>query len=274
MLSFTLGRKVDPRYKTNLIILIMTITLLIARGLFTNDWRGSLVFSAGFFLTWALAREVDPLHDKSAFVAAFIYLFMAMWIVDVNLGVVFWTVLLLRVITRITGKNTTSIDLLGLTGLTIYLILGQGNGIYGLVFTAAMVIGYERSSRDVLFKVFMLVGLVVSAWGLYSYPILTPGVASQMDSFRLILLLVGLLCGAFFGKRLQKDQGILDDLGNLIDSKTIFLSYLFYLGMVVALIIGSDLGQGTVSLFFAVIMGVALYRGWLYKEDFRKKKGG
>ena len=131
----------------------MTITLFIARGLFTNDWRGSLVFSAGFFLTWALAREIDPLHEKSAFVAAFIYLSMAMWIVEMNLGLVFWTVLLLRGITRITGKKTTVLDLLGLMGLGIYLILGQENGIYGLIFTAAMVIGYRRSAKEAVFKV-------------------------------------------------------------------------------------------------------------------------
>ncbi|MDW7672666.1 MAG: hypothetical protein SCK57_12100 [Bacillota bacterium] len=265
MPSFTLGRKVDPRYKTNLIILIMTITLIIARGLLTNDWRGSLVFSAGFFLTWALAREIDPLYEKSAFVAAFIYLSMAMWIADVNLGVVFWTVLLLRVITRITGKKTTVLDLLGLMGLTIYLIIGQGNGIYGLVFTAAMLIGYRRFANEAIFKVFMLVGLVVSVWGLYSHSILQLGEAWQMDTFRVMLLLVGLASGVFYGRMLQKDQGIQDDLGNLIESKYVFLSYIFYLGMYAALLIGTDLGQGTVSLFFSVILGVALYRVWLWR---------
>ena len=263
MPTFTLGRKVDPGYKTNRIILIMTITLLLGRGLLTNDWRGSLVFSAGFFLTWALAREIDPLHEKSAFVAAFIYLSMAMWIVDVNLGVVFWTVLLLRGITKITGKKTTIIDLLGLLGLTIYLILGQENGVYGLIFTAAMVIGYRRSAKESVFKVFMLVGLAVSAWGLFSYFTLLPGEAWQMDSFRWVLLLAGLALGTFYGKMLQQDQGIRDDLGNIIETQYVFISYLCYLGMFAVLITGTALDQGTLSLFFSVIVGVALYRGWL-----------
>jgi len=262
---FTLARKVDPRYKTNLIILIMTITLLIARGMFTNDWRGSLVFSAGFFLTWALAREIDPLHEKSAFAAAFIYLSMAMWIVELNLGLVFWTVLMLRVITKITGKKTTVLDLLGLMGLGIYLILGQGNGIYGLIFTVAMVIGHRRSAKDAIFKVFMLVGIVISVWGISSYSILLPGEALQMDSFRVILLLVGLVCGTIYGRMLQKDQGIRDDLGEIIESKYVLLSYIFYLGMYAVLIIGTDLDQGTLSLFFAVILGVALYRAGLWR---------
>ena len=238
---FTLARKVDPRYKTNLIILIMTVTLFIARGIFTNDWRGSLVFSAGFFLTWALAREIDPLHEKSAFVAAFIYLSMAVWVVDVNLGIVFWTVLLLRGITGITGKKTTVIDLLGLLGLGIYLILGQENGIYGLIFTAAMVIGYRRSAKDAIFKVFTLVGIVVSVWGISSYSILLPGEVFQIDSFRVILLLAGLVLGTFYGKMLQKDQGIRDDQGKIIESKYVLLSYIFYLGMYAVLITGTDM---------------------------------
>lgn len=155
--------------------------------------------------------------------------------------------------------------MLGLTGLTVYLILGQGNGIYGLIFTAAMVIGYGRSGKDALFKAFMLVGFAVSAWGLYSYRILLPGEAWLVGSFRVILLLAGLALGVFYGKRLQKDQGIKDDLGNLIETQYVFISYLFFLGMYAVLIIGTDLGQGTVGLFFSVIMGVAFYRVWLWR---------
>jgi len=78
-----------------------------------------------------------------------------------------------------------------------------------------------------------------------------------------ILLVFGLVCGAFYGKMLQKDQGIRDDQGNIIGSKYVLLSYIFYLGMYAVLITGTDLDQGTLSLFFAVILGVALYRVWL-----------
>ena len=222
MAYFTLARKVDPNYKTNRIILLMTIAVLIVRGLFTNDWGGSLVFSGGFFLTWALAREIDPLHEKSAFVAAFIYLSMAMWVVELNLGLVFLTVLLLRGITKITGKKTTVIDLLVLMGLGVYLIIGQENGI----------------------------------------SILLPGEALQDDAFRVILLLLGLLFGTFYGMMLKKDRGIRDDLGELMETKFVLLSYIFYLLMYVVLITSTNIDQGTMSLFFAVILGVALYRGF------------
>ena len=120
MAYFTLARKVDPNYKTNRIILLMTIAVLIVRGLFTNDWGGSLVF----------------------------------------------------------------------------------------------------------------------------------------------LLLLGLLFGTFYGMMLKKDRGIRDDLGELIKTKFVLLSYIFYLLMYVVLITSTNIDQGTMSLFFAVILVVALYRGF------------
>ncbi len=258
---FTLARKVDPRYKTNLLILIMTIILLLVRGLITNDWGGSVSFSIGFFLSWALAREIDPLHEKSAFVVAFIYLTMGMWMVDINLGLVFWMVLLLRGITKITGKTPTAIDLLSLLGLGIYLINGQENGIYGLIFTLAMIIAYRRFAKEGMFKVFIGLGILVSVWGISSYSVSLREAALRIDSLPLILLVLGL--GIFYGRMLQKDQGIRDDLGNLMESNYVLLSYLFYLGTYVVLILATDLEEGSLGLLFAVILGVSVYRVWL-----------
>jgi len=75
--------------------------------------------------------------------------------------------------------------------------------------------------------------------------------------------LLGLVFGIFYGRALQKDRGMQDDLGDIIESKYVLLGYIFYLGMYVVLITGTALGEGTLSLFFAVILGVALYRLWL-----------
>jgi hypothetical protein len=260
---FTLARKVDPKYKTNRWILIMTLTLLIVRGLFTNDWGESLVFSGGFFLSWALAREIDPLHEKSAFAAAFIYLVMGFWIADLSLSVVLWIVLLLRAITKIIGKTPTVIDLLGLMGLGIYLSFRQENGIYGLIFTVAMVIAYKRFATDGKFKVFSGMGVFLSVWGISSYSVALREEVLGSFSYPAIILLLGLVIGTIYGKMLQKDDGIRDDQGNLMETEYILWSYTFFLGTYVLLIAGTTLEEGTLSLFFAVILGVFLYRVWL-----------
>jgi hypothetical protein len=265
---FTLARKVDPRHKTNLWILSMTITLLIVRGSLTKDWGGSLVFSGGFFLSWALAREIDPLHEKSAFAAAFIYLFLGFWIADLSLSVVLWIVLLLRGITKIIGKTPTVIDLLGLIGLGIFLVLSEGNGIYGLIFTVAMGISYKRFPARGIYKVFIGMGVFLSVWGISSYSLTLREEALGRLSVPAVILLLGLVLGTFYGKMLQKDEGIRDDQGNLIKTKYVLWSYIFYLFTYVLLIIGTALEEGTVGLFFAVIFGVFLYRvGWTISKD-------
>jgi len=260
---FTLGRKVDLKYKTNLIVLLMTITILLIRGIVTNDWGGSVGFSAGFFLSWALAREMDPLHEKSAFVAAFIYLFIGIWTADINLALVFWMVLLLRGITKITGKTPTIIDLLSMLGLGIYLIMGQENGIYGLIFTLAMIICYRRFAKEGIFKVFIGVGILVSVWGISIYSVSLSEAVLRMGSFPMILLILGLLIGTFYGRMLQKDQGIQDDLGNSMETTYVLWSYIFYLGTYALVILATDLEDGTLGLLFSVILGVSLYRVWL-----------
>ncbi len=261
MAYFTLGRKVDPSYKTNRMIFIMTLTLFLGRALFTGEWAGSLGFAVGFFLTWALAREIDPLHDNSAFVAAAGFLILTMGGGVINLGMVFWVVLLLRGITKITGKTITLWDLLSLTGLGIYVTMGQENGIYGLIFMAAMVTVHHRYPKQGMIKGFIFLGGILSLWGIASYSLPVREAVFQMDFFRWILLLLGLVLGIFYGGKLRRDQGIRDDLGELMESRGIFLGYLFYLGMYVVLLTATDLSDGTLSLLFSVILGVTLYRG-------------
>jgi hypothetical protein len=48
-----------------------------------------------------------------------------------------------------------------------------------------------------------------------------------------------------------------------METEYILWSYTFFLGTYVLLIAGTTLEEGTLSLFFAVILGVFLYRVWL-----------
>ncbi|MDQ7035996.1 MAG: hypothetical protein Q9P01_14520 [Anaerolineae bacterium] len=72
-----LGRPVDLRFRTNRIIsILMLVSGIVAFvAAFITDMGFSNALSALFvtafatFITWALAREIDPDHDWSAFVA-------------------------------------------------------------------------------------------------------------------------------------------------------------------------------------------------------------
>ena len=72
-----LGRDIDPNYRTNLIIMILTplsavvaFILALIGDLTLMQAASAAFFTAGMtFGSWAFAREIDPDHDWSAFVA-------------------------------------------------------------------------------------------------------------------------------------------------------------------------------------------------------------
>ena len=73
-----LARAVDIKYPTNLAVVILSGFVFFAAGIF--QWADGLQllaalgagFSLGltFFLAWALAREIDPDQEYSAFLSA------------------------------------------------------------------------------------------------------------------------------------------------------------------------------------------------------------
>jgi hypothetical protein len=140
----SLARTIDPRYPTNLAILI--ISTLSGGVLFlVNYYQGiglqqsivaAITIGLTLFLTWALGREIDPEHEISAFTGAALavpgYLFF-----DVpSFFAVLSMVLVLRMINRTTGVAPRLIDSLAVLGLGSLLTI-LGNWIFGLLTAAA-----------------------------------------------------------------------------------------------------------------------------------------
>lgn len=260
MTYFTIGRKIDPRYKTNLWILLMTAGVLVGSLLWTGDWGTSLVFAVGFFLSWAIARELDPLHEYSAFVVGIFYLLMGFGFQSLALGVVFFVLLLLRIITQTTGKEPTALDLAGILGLSLYLILTQGNGIYGIIFIIPMIMGLRKNKKNRVFLIFLVLGILFSAGGIIYYGIFFRDSLFIESSGLLTILVLGLVAGLVYEHFLKKDKGIQDDRGKPIGNRSIRRAQRFFLGTYTLLIVGGDLTIGTYYLFFAVILGLLSYR--------------
>ncbi len=124
-----LTRSIDFRYPTNRwIVIVSLIVLMLSSGfsLFsTADFPNSL--SLGFqlgmatFLAWVLAREVDPDHKYSAFVAVGFALVGLLYWGEINLSHVFWLILALRIVNRSVGLPITHIDAISMTGFSIWL---------------------------------------------------------------------------------------------------------------------------------------------------------
>jgi hypothetical protein len=120
-----LARPVDLRYRTNQIIL--ALSLLVGAGWGAWNWaagddlRVAALFGAqaglAVFLSWAISRELDPDHDRSAFLAAGLALVVIPLLTSLRWLPLLWVLVMLRVVNRTSGRMPTWIDTLVLLGL-------------------------------------------------------------------------------------------------------------------------------------------------------------
>lgn len=135
-----IGRLPDPRYPTNLAMMTLALIVTIAGAAFHLLSGVALLESAqwgvgaGFavFFAWALARELDPDHDLSAFVGVAPMLAGLVLLGQPSLLLLFWLLGTLRVVNRTTGLPAKPVDSLGYLGLGGWLTW-QGDWIVGLM---------------------------------------------------------------------------------------------------------------------------------------------
>jgi hypothetical protein len=143
-----LGRTpIDPRYPTNLAIGALTLVVAIAGAILRLVSGAAPLESAlwgigaglALFLTWALGRELDPDHDLSAFVGTGLDL-IGLLILDMpSLLVIFWLLLILRIVNRTTGLPAKPLDSLAVLGLGAWLAW-QGYWMVGLATAVAFLL--------------------------------------------------------------------------------------------------------------------------------------
>jgi hypothetical protein len=262
----SIGRSLDPRYPTNRAITLLTVAVgavgTVSRLLIGLDLISSILWglAAGFavFFAWALARELDPDHDLSAFVAAGLMLLGLLLFELPTLLPLLWMLVLLRIINRTAGPPAKIWDSLSLLGLGGWLAW-QGNWIYGLMTAVAFLLDGRMSPpqrRQLLFAgiallvtgvLFVVNGGLVGAGGL-SLPITAVIIATCV-----------LYVGVIFGSR--KLMAVSDATGQPLDPRRI------QAGQVLALLTALQVAwwdgmAGVVGLMplWAAILGVALYR--------------
>jgi hypothetical protein len=147
-----------------------SVQLLAGEG-----WLESIAWGlgAGFsvFFAWALARELDPQYDLSAFIAAVLMLVgLAVYGLPQLLPLL-WMLLTLRIVNRVVGRPATLLDSLGELGLGAWLAW-SGQWVYGLITTLAFLLDGVLSAplrRQLVFAALSLIAttaiLFVSATG-------------------------------------------------------------------------------------------------------------
>jgi hypothetical protein len=117
-----IGRPVDPRYPTNRAIASLSLGVAIL-GFALRRLTGTpslesflagIFLALGFFLAWAIARELDPDHDLSAFVAAGLSLFPGSVLGRPDIAAVLLVLLMLRIVNRTVGPAARPLDTLGI----------------------------------------------------------------------------------------------------------------------------------------------------------------
>lgn len=124
-----LARPIDPRYPTNLAISVVSLLVAVGGTIYSvmssDGWLDAMLWGVGtaltVFLAWALARELDPDHDLSAFAAAALGLAGLISFGQPSLLSLLWLLLLLRVVNRTVGVPARPLDSLGVLGLAGWL---------------------------------------------------------------------------------------------------------------------------------------------------------
>ncbi|MFC2095560.1 hypothetical protein ACFLSW_03885 [Candidatus Bipolaricaulota bacterium] len=126
----TLGRSVNLRVPTNLAISVLTLATFILGMVTTMLMRKdplfasvitSLTWAGVVFLSWALAREVDPDRWYSAFFATAGGLIAASMFSPPPLLTIFWLLIALRFINRSTGRPPGLLDVVGFCAVSVWL---------------------------------------------------------------------------------------------------------------------------------------------------------
>ncbi|MFW6115934.1 MAG: hypothetical protein ACOC7Y_02610 [Chloroflexota bacterium] len=169
----TVGRSIDLSYPTNRAIAVVSFLVMVGAVLLQRTagapWLQSLLWGAqaalSIFLAWVLCRELDPDHDLSAFVAAGVALGgLLLWGLP-RLAVIFWLILVVRVVNRSMGPPAGVLDSLGILGLGIWLSL-QGHWGYALVTALVFFLDGRlptRAPRQLLFALSGALGTAIVA---------------------------------------------------------------------------------------------------------------
>lgn len=258
---FTLGRKVDPRIKTNLSLIISVTIISIIGWFFSNNLTTALYTGGVVFITWALSREVDPPHPPyAAFIAlgiSLINLFYINTIDTTHLLILFWLILILRMVSGIIGKELTLIDMTVVFALTTYLAINYDTISFLVILLLAS--GY-------LFKIGVQTRLMLPTSILVMVIVLIQALFMNGMTFDFSLLqeplslfLVASAAVSIFMFRSIAKRPCEDDQGKFANLSHIFAAQILYSITIVLMVFSIDLSIHDHIIHLAILYGSALH---------------
>ncbi len=272
MTTFTLGRGFDLSNGYNRLLLILFVLLSAGGALISGSLLQGLGIGGGFFFSWALAREIDPLHPTAAFVAAGVFLLSLPWYDGLSFGALFWLVLMLRMMTRICGKIPTNLDLAVLFGLSGWLAWSGKDSVILLLLGAGLLVAYSRYGKQFRWAVASLVGAAAYLAGSFIWH-LEPGWLFSLDpTLRPVVLGTAAVLGAGLMLAFRKAPLAGDDLGQPVPNRWLQHGRGLFVLTTFAFMLAGPASGSTVALLLAVQAGVLAHRVWFSGRERLKRE--
>lgn len=254
---FTLGRNMDFSYKTNQMIALSSVLTAAIGWMLTRNILSGVYIGFSVFLTWALARELDPKHQYSAFLAAACSLLNLLYYETIQLLVVGWILVLMRIVNGITGKELTTFDIFSVLGLTIYLSLTNGNSIYLMLFVLAMIFSIKAGAktREAVIASAISIGVIaVDRFFINDLSFNRIDFSNTVTLFLIVVLVFSLIVFWF----LSKDEAE-DDKGNKVNRSKQLASQILYSATVLLLFFFGGASLNNLIIYLSALLGVTSY---------------
>jgi len=191
----TLVRPIDPRYPSNIAVLIIATIVAITTMAAGQEISGSVAFASfiGAFLTWAIGRELDPDHSISALLAAGFSAPIMIWLGPPDLLLMTAVLMLARILIRSSGLPPTVLDLVAVSLLGAALGLREGGWLLALGLAFGVV--RDRSLPGSPPRFARIAGWVIAAAATGLAVRSGVGVMTSPTAFQIGFVSVGIVAG-------------------------------------------------------------------------------
>ncbi len=258
----TIGRPVDPGYRSNLIIILFSAASFVGFGLLSylngKPLLASLLAGAraflSVFLVWALGREIDPDHHLTAIMAAVGQVIILTMIGAQGLLLLFWALLAFRILNRTTGMKAGVADTITLTGLSLWLsysLSGVIAGASAAIFLADAIM--VKPNKRHFITGGLMTGAAIYFWLLDSF--WWPGFVNYPAKFGLLLAISLAFILTIYNNRSVSSTG--DETGELLSSSRVQLTQLIALTVGVLYPLWTGVAGFHLSASFWAVLGAS-----------------
>ncbi|WP_406659984.1 hypothetical protein V7O66_09040 [Methanolobus sp. ZRKC3] len=259
----TLGRALDIKHSGTRKIIVFTLLAGIFSMLlqFTSETtlQTSLLlsFKAAMmvFLVWAIARELDPDHDNSSFVAVVFTIFNILFLGIQPLIPLLWILLLLRIMNRSVGMRAGIIDSFIIFILGILLSL-QYNWIFAMLTALVLILDSRLSEAH---RLHLPLGIILAGISTYLFSTAGGRIDLEISLFEMISFIVAVILFLPVIIDSGKITSVGDRTGEKLDPTRVRMAQIVTLGIAFLLSIDSIYGQNY-PILYGIMAGIGIYR--------------